>query len=60
MVIIGSGAIGMEFAYFFNAFGTKVTVVEMLDRILPNEDEDISAAAMRAFTSSRSIIAACA
>ncbi len=50
MVIIGSGAIGMEFAYFFNAFGTKVTVVEMLDRILPNEDEDISAAAQRAFT----------
>ena len=50
MVIIGSGAIGMEFAYFFNAFGTKVTVVEMLDRILPNEDEDISAAALRAFT----------
>ena len=50
MVIIGSGAIGMEFAYFFNAFGTKVTVVEMLDRILPNEDEDISAAALRAFS----------
>ena len=39
MVIVGSGAIGMEFAYFFNAFGTKVTVVEMLDRILPAEAE---------------------
>ncbi len=50
IVIIGSGAIGMEFAYFFNAFATKVTVVEMLDRILPQEDEEISAAALRAFT----------
>jgi dihydrolipoamide dehydrogenase len=50
MLIVGSGAIGMEFAYFYNAFGTKVTVVEMLDRILPVEDDDISKAAMRAFT----------
>lgn len=49
MVIVGSGAIGMEFAYFFNAFGTKVTVVEMMDRILPVEDDDISAAARKAF-----------
>lgn len=50
MVIVGSGAIGMEFAYFYNAFGTKVTVVEMVDRILPVEDDDISKAAMKAFT----------
>ncbi len=50
MVIVGSGAIGMEFAYFYNAFGTKVTVVEMLDRILPNEDEDISKEALKIFT----------
>ncbi len=49
MLIIGSGAIGMEFAYFYNAFGTKVTVVEMQDRILPIEDDDISAAAMKTF-----------
>ncbi|MBX3354127.1 MAG: dihydrolipoyl dehydrogenase [Phycisphaeraceae bacterium] len=49
MVIVGSGAIGMEFAYFYNAFGTKVTVVEMMDRILPVEDDDISAAAKRVF-----------
>ncbi len=49
MVIVGSGAIGMEFAYFYNAFGTKVTVVEMLDRILPNEADDISKIATRAF-----------
>lgn len=49
MVIVGSGAIGMEFAYFYNAFGTEVTVVEMLDRILPIEDDDISKLAKRSF-----------
>ncbi len=43
MVIIGAGAIGMEFAYFYHTFGTDVTVVEMLPRILPVEDDDISA-----------------
>jgi len=50
MVVVGSGAIGMEFAYFYNAFGTKVTVVEMQDRILPVEDDDISAAAQKTFS----------
>ncbi len=49
ILIVGSGAIGMEFAYFFNAFGTKVTVVELLDRILPVEDDDISKLAKRVF-----------
>ncbi len=49
MVVIGSGAIGMEFAYFYNAIGTEVTVVEMVDRILPVEDEDVSKAALKAF-----------
>ncbi len=49
LVIIGAGAIGMEFAYFYNAFGTKVTVIEMLDRVVPNEDEDVSAAVAKAF-----------
>lgn len=44
LIVIGAGAIGMEFAYFYHAFGTKVTVVEMLPRILPVEDDDISAA----------------
>ena len=44
MVIIGAGAIGIEFAYFFNAFGTKVTVVEMMSNVLPVEDEEISKA----------------
>jgi len=42
MVIIGSGAIGMEFAYFYNTIGTKVTIVEFMNRILPIEDEDVS------------------
>ena len=47
MVVVGSGAIGMEFAYFYNAFGTEVTVVEMLERILPVEDDEISKVAER-------------
>ncbi len=42
MIIVGAGAIGIEFAYFYSVFGTKVTVIEMLDNILPIEDEDIS------------------
>lgn len=42
MVVVGSGAIGVEFAYFYNSIGTKVTIVEYLDRIVPVEDEDIS------------------
>lgn len=42
MIIVGSGAIGVEFAYFYNSLGTKVTVVEFLPRIVPVEDEDIS------------------
>ncbi|MDE2506305.1 MAG: dihydrolipoyl dehydrogenase [Planctomycetota bacterium] len=44
MLIIGGGPIGLEFGYFYNALGTKVTLVELLDRILPGEDEEISAA----------------
>lgn len=49
LLVIGSGAIGMEFASFFNSFGSNVTVVEMVDRILPAEDEEISALALKAF-----------
>lgn len=49
LLIIGAGAIGMEFAYFFNAFGTKVTVVEMVDRLLPVEDREVSQAIGKAF-----------
>jgi dihydrolipoamide dehydrogenase len=44
IIIIGAGAIGIEFAYFFNAFGTKVTVVEMMPNILPIEDTEVSQA----------------
>ena len=42
LIVMGAGAIGIEFAYFYQSFGTAVTVVEMLDRVLPVEDEDIS------------------
>lgn len=42
MIIVGSGAIGVEFAYFYNSMGTKITIVEFLPRIVPVEDEDIS------------------
>ena len=42
LVIVGSGAIGMEFASFYNDLGVKVTIIEALTNILPNEDEDIS------------------
>src|ERR1700741_3754039 len=42
LIIIGAGAIGVEFAYFFNAFGTEVTLVEMLPNVLPVEDTEIS------------------
>lgn len=42
LIIMGAGAIGVEFAYFYNSIGTKVTLVEMLDSILPIEDKEIS------------------
>jgi dihydrolipoamide dehydrogenase len=42
IIVIGAGAIGIEFAYFFNAYGTKVTVVEMLPDVLPVEDTEVS------------------
>jgi len=49
LVVVGSGAIGIEFASFFCALGSEVTVVEMLPRILPVEDEEVSIAAHKAF-----------
>jgi dihydrolipoamide dehydrogenase len=49
VTIVGAGAIGVEFAYFFNALGTKVTLVEMLPNILPVEDEEISKGLHRSF-----------
>ncbi|MCU1617972.1 MAG: Dihydrolipoyl dehydrogenase [Frankiales bacterium] len=42
MIVVGSGAIGIEFAYFYNSIGTSVTVVEYLDNIVPLEDEEVS------------------
>jgi len=42
MVIVGAGAIGVEFAYFYNQFDTKVTIIEMLDQVLPVEDKEVS------------------
>ncbi len=49
LLVVGSGAIGIEFASFFNALGADVTVVEVLDRVLPVEDAEISALAAKAF-----------
>src|SRR5687767_2884046 len=49
LAVIGAGAVGMEFADVFNAYGTKVTVIEALDRILPIEDADCSAVVEKAF-----------
>jgi dihydrolipoamide dehydrogenase len=50
IVIVGAGAIGVEFAYFFNAFGTQVTLIEMLPQILPLEDQEVSDTLFRSFT----------
>jgi dihydrolipoamide dehydrogenase len=49
LLVVGSGAIGIEFASFYRTLGVEVTVVEVMDRILPVEDEDISALARKAF-----------
>lgn len=49
IVIVGAGAIGVEFAYFFNAFGTDVTLVEMKSEVLPVEDSEISQALEKSF-----------
>ena len=52
MVVVGSGAIGVEFAYFYNAIGTEVTVVEYQDRIVPVEDSDVSKQLEKSFKKS--------
>ncbi len=49
LIVIGAGAIGIEFAYFYSALGTKVTVIEALDQILPVEDTEVSAALEKQF-----------
>ncbi len=52
MIVVGSGAIGVEFAYFYNAMGTEVTVVEYLPNIVPVEDDDVSKQLERSFKKS--------
>ncbi|MDR1005401.1 MAG: dihydrolipoyl dehydrogenase [Bacteroidales bacterium] len=49
MVVVGSGAIGSEFAYFYQTIGTQVTLVEFMPRIVPNEDEETSSTLQRCF-----------
>ena len=52
MVVVGSGAIGVEFAYFYNAMGTKVTIVEYMPNIVPIEDEEVSKQLEKSFKKS--------
>jgi len=52
MIVVGSGAIGIEFAYFYNAMGTEVIIVEYQDRIVPIEDEEVSKQLERTFKKS--------
>lgn len=49
LIVVGSGAIGVEFAYFYNSIGTEVTIVEYLPNIVPNEDIDVSKALEKNF-----------
>ncbi len=53
MIVVGSGAIGMEMAYFYHTMGTKVTLIEYLPRLLPTEDEEISKQIERSFKKSK-------
>ena len=52
MIIIGSGAIGSEFAYYYNEFGTEIHLIEMMDSILPLEDSDVSKEVEKSFKKS--------
>lgn len=49
LIVVGAGAIGIEFAYFYSVLGTKVTIIEMLDRILPVEDREVSETLTKSF-----------
>jgi dihydrolipoamide dehydrogenase len=53
MLVVGAGAIGIEFAYFFSSFGAEVTVVEIMDQVLPIEDQEVAAALEKSLTKSR-------
>jgi dihydrolipoamide dehydrogenase len=52
LIVVGSGAIGIEFAYFYNAMGTEVTIIEYVDRIVPIEDEEVSKQLEKSFKKS--------
>ena len=52
MIVVGSGAIGVEFAYFYNSMGTEVTIVEFMPKIVPVEDDDVSKQLERSFKKS--------
>jgi len=49
MIIVGGGAVGVEFAYFYASFGTRITLLEMLPHIIPNEDEEVAHTITKAF-----------
>ncbi len=49
LLVVGSGAIGVEFAYFYSTIGSEVTIVEILPRIVPVEDEEVSKQLLRSF-----------
>ncbi len=53
LIVIGAGAIGVEFAYFYSTLGTKVTIIEMLKHILPIEDEEVSKTLEKSFKKKR-------
>ncbi len=53
LIVVGAGAIGVEFAYFYNSIGTEVTIVEMMDYILPVEDEEVSKQLAKTFKKSK-------
>ncbi|MEZ4581907.1 MAG: FAD-dependent oxidoreductase [Caldilineaceae bacterium] len=50
MIVVGSGAIGMEFSYVYNSYGSDITVIEMLDQVLPLEDSDVATEVQKAFS----------
>jgi dihydrolipoamide dehydrogenase len=56
LIVLGAGAIGVEFAYFYNALGTQVTVIEMLGNLLPIEDEDASKELERSFRKRKIVV----
>lgn len=56
MIVVGSGAIGSEFAYFYTALGVKVTIVEFMPRLMPLEDEEVSKTMERAFRKLRATV----